>query len=354
MAIGDESDLSIGLPPGTLVAHERTVVPDHIHVIHYTPDAWEEADYASVEEVLPYRERDGVTWLNIDGLGNVELVRKIGEAFGLHPLALEDSLHTRQRPKVDDYESAVYVAMRMLHYEHQLESEQVSLFLGTNFVITFQEHPGDCFETVRQRIRKSTGLVRRNGADYLMYALLDAIVDNYFPFLESLGERVEELEIEVVSSPSQQTLGHVREIKRDMLTVRRCVWPLRDAINAMIRDDNPLIGRNTRVYLRDCYDHTVHLLDIVETYRELAAGLMDVYLSSLSNKMNEIMKVLTIIATIFIPLTFLAGVYGMNFHYMPELEWQYGYALTWGVMITVAGIMLLVFRRMGWLGRTRK
>ena len=339
-----------GLPPGTLAPPPGAEAPATIQVIHYTQDAVDEVDVDAVGDAARFRDRGGVTWINVNGLGDAGMVGEIGQSFGLHPLALEDALHVRQRPKVDDYESHIYAVIRMLHYEEAVETEQVSVFLGTDFVITFQEHPGDCLEPVRQRLRKGTGQLRHQGAGYLMYAILDAVIDGYFPFLESLGEIVEELEQEVVSNPTRQTLGRVHDIKRDLLNVRRSVWPLRDAINSLIREESSLVGDVARLYFRDCYDHAVQVLDIVETYRELAGGLMDVYLSSVSNRMNEVMKVLTVIATIFIPLTFIAGVYGMNFERMPELKWAWGYPVVWTVMIVLAIVMLVLFRRRGWLG----
>lgn len=339
-----------GLPPSTLLAPEDARVPKSIHVFHYDAGSLEETDVAFADDLARYKEADEVTWVNVDGLGNVDIIRRIGELFDLHPLALEDVLTTHQRPKVNEYGSHLYVVLRMLHFEEQVETEQVSIFMGRHFVITFQEHPGDCLEPVRIRLRKGTGQLRRQDADYLMYAIIDTVIDNYFPFLEQVGEVVQELEDKVVDRPTRQTLGRVHEIKRDLLDVRRALWPLREVVNGLVRDENPLIGKNTRVYLRDCYDHTIQVLDVVETYRELASGLMDVYLSSVSNKMNEVMKVLTVIATIFIPLTFVAGIYGMNFEAMPELKWPWGYPLVWAVMVLVAVVMLLFFRRRGWLG----
>jgi magnesium transporter len=286
----------------------------------------------------------------VDGLGDAEIIRSIGQLFDLHPLALEDVLSLHQRPKVDDYDTYLYLVVRMLHYGERVETEQISLFLGPGLVLTFQEEPGDCLDPIRERIRKGGGRLRHESADYLLYAILDALVDNYFPFLEQLGEVLESLEDEVVANPTRPTLGRVYDIKRDLLNVRRSLWPLRDALGALVHEDSPLLGRVTRLYLRDCYDHTLRVVDIIETYRELAAGLMEVYLSSVSNKLNEVMKVLTVISTIFIPLTFIAGVYGMNFRHMPELEWPWGYSLVWGIMIGAAAVMLVLFRRKGWLG----
>jgi len=343
-----------GLPPGTLAAPAGAHAPDTLQVIHYTADALEEQEVASAAEAAAFREKQGVTWVNVDGLGNVELLAELGERFGLHPLALEDVVSVPQRPKVDDYDSHLYAVVRMLQYDQALETEQVSVFLGNDFVITFQERPGDCLEPVRARLRKGTGQLRRQGAGYLMYAVLDAIIDGYFPFLERIGEVAEELEDAVVDRPVRATLNRVHAIKRDLLDVRRALWPLRDAINSLLRDESPLLGDTARLYLRDCYDHAVQALDVVETHRELAGGLMDVYLSSISNKMNEVMKVLTIIATIFIPLTFVAGIYGMNFEKMPELTWAWGYPAVWLVMIAISVVMLLIFRHIGWLGGKRE
>jgi magnesium transporter len=345
-----------GLPPGTLAAPAGAHVPTSFHVIHYTRDGLDEVELATAAELTPYIGKEGVTWVNVNGLGNAELIRGLGELLELHLLALEDTLSVPQRPKVDDYGTHLFAVIRMLHFaaagpSAAIETEQVSVFLGRNFVVTVQEHPGDCLDPVRHRLRTATGQIRRQGADYLMYTILDAVIDHYFPFLEAMGEVVEELEDLVVEQPSRQILGRIHDVKRRLLEVRRAIWPLRDAINSLLRGDSALVRKPTQLYLRDCYDHTVQVLDIVETYRELAGGLMDVYLSSVSNKMNEVMKVLTVIATIFIPLTFIAGIYGMNFKNMPELGLRWAYFAVWGVMVAVAITMLLMFRRRGWLGR---
>jgi len=345
-----------GMPPGTLTPLAGAIVPKGIHVIHYTPDAVEEVDLCTPSEVAPYKDRPGVTWVNVDGLGDVAVIRELGHLFNLHPLALEDVLNVPQRPKIDSYEDHLFLVTRMLEYNDALHAEQVSLFLGRNFVLTFQEDVGDCLEPIRDHIRKGSGQLRRLGADYLMYAILDATVDHYFPFLESFGETVEELEDLVVEQPTKQTLADIHEVRRDLLNVRRCIWPLRDVVADLLRDESPLIAKATRVYLRDVHQHVVYLLDLVETYREVTASLMDVYISSVSNKLNEVMKVLTIIATIFMPLTFIAGVYGMNFNTsksplnMPELNWYWGYVAFWGLILLTSTVMLLLFRRKGWLG----
>jgi magnesium transporter len=341
-----------GLAPGTLSAPPDAVTPEKLQVIHYTASDIDEFETRDVERVREVHERTGVTWINLNGLGNVALLEGLGQLFGIHPLAMEDTLSVRQRPKVDDYDTHLYIVLRMLHFEHKVETEQVSIFLGDGWVLTVQEKPGDCLDPVRERLRKSVGQIRSRDSSYLMYTILDAIVDHYFPFLEHVGEAVEDLEDQVLASPTRNTLRDVRSIKRQLLEVRRAIWPLRDAVNVLIRDESPLVHEDTKVYLRDCYDHTVRVLDIVETDREVAGGLMDIYLSSLSNKMNEVMKVLTIIATIFIPLTFIAGIYGMNFQVMPELKWRFGYLAVWIVMIVLGVIMLVLFRRVGWLGGT--
>jgi magnesium transporter len=338
-----------GLPPSTLIGPEGAFVPKSLHVFHYTADSLEEVDVASAAEAAKYKDQEGITWVNVDGLGSSDMIRELGNLFGLHPLAQEDVLSVPQRPKVDDYDSHIFAVIRMLHYEEALETEQVSAFLGSNFVITIQERPGDCLDPVRDRLRKGAGQIRRMGPDCLLHAILDTIIDNYFPFLERVGEAVEDLENDVIRNPSRRTIGRVHDVKRDLLDVRRSIWPLRDAVNTLLRDESPLIDKTTRLYLRDCYDHTIRVLDILEIHREIAGGLMDIYLSSLSNKMNEVMKVLTVIATIFIPLTFIVGVYGMNFEAMPELHWVWGYPLVWVIMLLVALGMLLFFYRKGWL-----
>ena len=344
-----------GTAPGTLRAPEvRRAEKVVIHVISFGPDRIEERDLESVEEAFPYRDAPGVTWIDVTGLHDLELLRKLGEHFGLHPLALEDVLNVGQRPKIDDYETHQFIVMKEPHWDGALELEQVSLFLGKSYVISFQEMPGDCFDPIRERIRKEKGRMRKMGADYLAYALIDELVDESFPVLEKLGERIEELEEAVLANPTRDTLLAIRQVKHDLLYLRRAAWPQREVIHAMQREDTRFVHKDTRVYLRDLYDHAVQILDIIESYRDLVGGMFDVYLSSLSNRMNEIMKVLTIISTIFIPLTFIAGVYGMNFDTsaspwsMPELHWRYGYLVALTVMGAIALAMLLYFRRRKW------
>jgi magnesium transporter len=330
----------------------EVTVPRAIHVFHYTAEALEETDVQFAEDLARFRSAGGVTWVNVDGLGNPDLVREIGRVFDLHDLALEDVCSLRQRPKVEHYPTHLYVVMKALHYEEAFWTEQVSIFLGPGFVLTFHERPGDALEPVRERLRSATGPLRREGADYLLYAIVDAIVDGYFPFLERVGGTVEEVEDEVVSKPTRRTVGRIHEIKRDLFDVRRVAWPLRDALNVLLRDEPAVVGKTARLYLRDCYDHVVLVLDIVETYRDLVGSLTDVYISSIDLRMQEIMKVLTVIATIFMPLSFIAGVYGMNFRNMPELGLAWGYPAALALMALIAIVMLVWFHRKGWLRRT--
>lgn len=339
----------VGLSPGTLVhVGEKKTEYIRIQLVNYNEESYEEKELAAIEECVPFRDKPAVTWINIEGLHDVDVIRKIGDCFGLHPLVLEDIAHTEQRPKMDDFESYIFVISQMLFFdeeEDQIKSEQFSVILGHNFVISFQEVFVDMFDPLKDRIRKGKGRIRRMGADYLMYALLDAIVDNYFIVLEKIGERVEALEDGLISNPGPSMLQSIHNLKRELIFLRKAVWPLRELISRLERGESSLIQDQTTVFLRDIYDHTIQVIDTVETLRDIVSGMLEVYLSSVSNRMNEIMKVLTIIATIFIPLTFIAGIYGMNFKYMPELEWHWGYFLTLGIMLIIFGGMLIWFRR---------
>jgi magnesium transporter len=296
-------------------------------------------------------------WINTDGLGDAEMISGLGGVLGLHPLSLEDIVNVHQRPKLEQYDEYAFVVVRMAELPEagELVTEQFCLVLGQNFVATFQERPGDCLGPVRDRIRKQRGRVRKFGPDYLAYALLDAVVDSYFPLLERLGDRLEQLEDLVLANRGRDTPRRLLAARHDLLTLRRAIWPLREALSSLYRDESPFISDSTRVYLRDCYDHTVQLLDMVEAYREVTSGLMDIHLSTISNRMNEIMKVLTVIATIFIPLTFISSIYGMNFDpdtspwNMPELRWRWGYPFALGIMAAVIVGLLLFFRTRGWL-----
>jgi magnesium transporter len=344
-----------GTAPGTLNPPDwPSTSPTRVTIIDYGPDHLTERHCERFEEILEFRDTPSVTWINIEGLHDVELLRSLGAAFGFHPLTLEDVLNCGQRPKVESYGAYHFMVLKSLRLREELEVEQISFFLSGNYIITLQEVPGDSFEAVRQRIRQGKGLIRKAGPDYLAYALIDALIDEFFPVLESYGERIEELESELVLRPSPAYLRTVYKIKRELLVLRRMAWPEREVINALQRDESKLIHPDTQVFLRDCYDHTVQVIDMIETYRDLAAGMLDVYLSSTSNRMNEIMKVLTVISTIFIPLNFIAGVYGMNFDpqrspfNMPELEWRYGYLAVLSLMASVAIGLIFFFRRKGW------
>jgi len=293
-----------------------------------------------------------VSWINIDGLGDVAMLRELADHFGLHPLALEDVLRTVQRPKIEEYEDHFFIVVQVPFWDGPLDVdfEQVSLFLGTNFLITIQEDASrDVFDPIRARLRSGRGFARTRGHDYLAYALLDVAVDRFFPVLEPLGEAIEALEDELLETPAKKSVVKLHELKRALLLLRRNAWPMRDLVSALSRDDFNLITRETRVFLRDCYDHSVQIMDMVEGYRDLSTSMMDIYLSSLAMRTNEIMRVLTVVSTIFIPLTFIAGVYGMNFEDMPELKMAHAYPVCLGLMVLIAVGMLALFRRKGWL-----
>jgi len=342
-----------GLPPGTLVhIGERKAEFVRITVIDYNEQNFQEKEVSAVEECLPFKATPTVTWINIDGLHKIELIEKLGKEFDLHPLILEDILNTGQRPKFEDLGNNVFIVLKMLSYSDEkqtIQSEQVSLVVGPNFVISFQESVGDVFEQIRDRIRNSKGRIRKTGSDYLTYVLLDAIVDNYFLILEKFGEKIEYMGEELVAEPTEKTLQQIHSLKREMIFLRKSVWPLRELISSLERSESSLIKESTGIYLRDVYDHTIQVIDTVETFRDMVSGMLDIYLSSISNKMNAVMKVLTIIATIFIPLTFIAGIYGMNFKYMPELEWRWAYPVIWLIIAVIAICMLIYFRRKKWL-----
>jgi magnesium transporter len=345
-----------GAPPGTLLADPNSPHPT-IRILAYGPDDLIEQEVNNPQQVRNFLDKWPVLWVDVEGLGHAETISELGEIFAIHRLALEDVLNVHQRPKVEPYGDYHFIVTRMARFNGRVETEQLTLFLGENFVLTFQEgQPGDCLEMIRERIRQRRGRIREAGLDYLAYALLDAVVDGYFPILEEYGERLETLEDEIVTQPSSDTVARIHEIRRDLLTVRRAMWPQREMFNALLREELEMVTNETRLYLRDCYDHTTQIIDLVETYRELGADLTDVYLSSISNRTNEIMRVLTVIATIFIPLTFIAGVYGMNFNTsasplnMPELNWFLGYPLVLLLMFGIAIGQLAFFRTRGWLG----
>ncbi len=346
-----------GSAPGTLNI-EADASPPTIFLIDYSESNAIRIKIDDPEDCIAYLDKESVSWVDVQGLGSEAVLRQIGQVFDLHPLVLEDVVNVPQRPKVDEFDDQLLVIARMVTPRESgrgFVAEQVSLILSKHYLLTVQEEPDyDCFGPVRDRIRTAKGTIRQHQADYLAYSLIDAIIDGYFPVLEDYGELLEELEEEVIENPTRQSLEKIHRIKRELLSLRRAIWPQRDSINSLIRDGNHLIGDEVRVYLRDCYDHTVQVIDMVETYREVASSLMDVYVSSVGNKMNEVMKFLTIVSTIFIPLTFIAGVYGMNFNpeksplNMPELNWYWGYPLCLALMGGIAAVLILYFRRKGW------
>lgn len=348
-----------GMSPGTLVYTGRQrIQPPRIHVIDYNTDHVEEDPNASLESALAYRDSATTTWINVNVLHDVSLVKRVGDHYGVHPLVQEDILNAQHRPKAEAHEGFVFVTLKMLTYDaasRTVLAEQVSLVFGKGFVLSFQETDGDVLDPVRKRLRGQRGRIHQSGADYLAYALLDCLVDHYFAVLEHIGDDIDRIEAEVTSRPDEDSLREIHRLKQEMLVLRQAAWPLREAVNTLIRSETPLIQHTTHIFLRDVYDHTVQVIDTIETYREMLGGLLDVYLSSVSNRMNDIMKVLTLIATIFIPLTFIAGVYGMNFNpaagrwSMPELNWEWGYAAVWVVMLAVAVALIVFFKRKRWL-----
>ncbi len=344
-----------GAAPGTLSADPDAPKPS-ISLMAFDTEDLIEKSIEDPGEIPGYLQKYPVTWINVDGLGDAETIRAIGEALGLHPLSLEDVLNAHQRAKLEEYGEYLYVVARQVQPADEIQTEQISVFLGARFVVTLQEEAGDCFDPVRDRIRKAFGRVRKANADYLAYAVLDAVVDHYFPVLESVSDRLEMLEEEAIHAPRSDLPARLQRARHDLLTLRRAVWPLREVLSTLYRDESPLVTADTRVYLRDCYDHVIQVIDVLETHREIASGLMDIYLSNVSHRMNEVMKVLTVIATIFIPLTFVSSIYGMNFDTrrspwnMPELEWRYGYIFALVLMLVMALLLLAYFRRKGWLG----
>ena len=348
------SKIHLGKPPGTLTINPSASQP-LLRLFAFNADNYTEQAISNLAEIDAYRKDNQIIWLNVDGLGDADTIKHIAKMFNLHRLAVEDITNIHQRAKFEDYPQHLFLVVRMASWNQSIDTEQVSIFFGQGFVITFQEHPGDCLEPVRERIRNSKGRIRTASADYLAYAILDAIVDAYYPILEEFGDRIEQVENSISDNCSEKDIETIRQIKRDLLHFRRAVWPLRDAVNTFFREESPLITADTHIYIRDCYDHTIQIIDLLESYRELSSGLMDIYMSSMGNRMNEVMKVLTIFASIFIPLTFIAGIYGMNFNTelskwnMPELNWKFGYAYAWGLMLIVTGCMLVFFYRKGWI-----
>jgi magnesium transporter len=342
-----------GTSPGTLVpAPEKKSAKSRITLIAYDQDHYLKKEIESIEEALPLKDSPSVTWINIDGLHDIALIESIGRQFGIHPLTQEDIVNLGQRPKAEDFDDYIYIVFKMLSYRDgtdQIESEQVSLILGSNFLISFQEVPGDVMAPVRERIEKGKGRIRKAGCGYLAYALIDSVVDHYFLVLEAFGEKIEALEAELLSDPTPNSLQHLYAMKRDVIFFRKQVWPIREMLNRIVKEESPLIDKSVDVFISDVYDHTIQIIDTIESFRDLMAGLLDIYLSTISNRMNAIMKMLTIMATIFIPLTFIAGIYGMNFDYMPELKWHWAYPTLWAIFISIFVGMLAWFKHKKWL-----
>ncbi len=343
-----------GLPPGTVVyAGDRPSVPTRITVMDYDANTFKEQMLDNIEEAFACKTSQTTTWINIDGLSDTGIVEKIGRNFDLHPLVLEDIVVPSQRPKLEDYDDYLYIVVRMFRYDHahnEVLSEQISMILRNNCLITFQETVGDVFDNVRDRLRGNKGRARKMGVDYLAYCLIDAIVDNYFSVLDTYSEKVERLEDDLLSSPEPHTLSKIHEFKRELTLLRKNVWPMRELTAALQRTDSQLFQESTKIYLRDVYDHTIQIIDTIESLRDIVASLLEIYLSSLNTKMNAQMKMLSLIATIFMPLSFFAGVYGMNFEHFPELhsKWTYPYGF-WGLIVTVASTMVVIFKRQRWL-----
>lgn len=341
-----------GAAPGTLIP-DPAARKSTINYWRYDREHCVEQQNCTLEQLQPLTNSTEVVWVDVVGLGDGGLLQQIGERFGIHPLALEDVVNVHQRSKVENYDNHLYVVVRMTTEERGADTEQVSIFHSPGLVLTFQERPGDCFEPVRERVRRAKGRLRSMAADYLLYALIDAVVDSYFPLLEQYGDRLEKIEHQIITDPNSACIEHLHSLRRDLLALRRAIWPTRDMLAALPREESEFITEPTRLFLRDAHDHTIQLIDIVETYREIAAGLIEIYLSSLSTKLNEVMKVLTLMATVFLPLTFITSLYGMNFDRgspwnMPELGWRLGYPYALGVMVIAAGSLLYYFWRKGW------
>lgn len=341
----------IGLAPGTMVyTGDKQNTNTFIEVFDYTKKAFTEEKFTTIEECFKFKETKSVTWINIDGLNNIDAIKKIGDHYNLHPLILEDIVQTQQRPKIEEYEDALFVVFKMLYYENnQLMVEHISLVLGDTYVLSFQEADGDVFGPIRDRIRFDKGIIRSHGPDYLLYTLMDSVIDHYFLIIETLGEKIEHIEERLFSQSNDNTVLDILNLKKEALKIRRSIFPLREVVSKLEKAETDLVQDTMKNYFRDLYDHTIQVIETIEIYREMLWGLMDMHMTNISNKMNEVMKVLTIVATIFIPLTFIAGIYGMNFENMPELKSDYGYPVFWGVIITLFSLMFYYFKRKKWL-----
>ena len=344
----------LGLSPGTLIhVGDQKIENVKISMMNYDQGQLIEKEIENVEDSFPYRDTPPVTWINVDGLHDVDIIEKIGRHFGIHPLTLEDIVNTGHRPKAEDFEDYEYIVLKMLTYDenhNHISAEQISFILGPHFLISFQETEGDVFNFVRERIRKAKGRIRKSGCDYLAYALIDAVVDHYFLVLEKMGEKIERLEEDLLGdTQADKPLQIVHHLKREMIFFRKQVWPIREILSYLMKEETSLIQETTQIFIRDLYDHTIQVMDTIESFRDVVSGLQDLYLSAVSNRMNEVMKVLTIMATIFIPLTFIAGIYGMNFEYMPELKWHWAYPALWILLLAIAVFMIFWFKKKKWL-----
>jgi magnesium transporter len=343
----------IGLSPGTLIhIGDKKIGEVKISLMNYDQGQLLEKELTSIEDAFPYKDTPPVTWINVDGLHDVDVIDRIGRHFGIHPLTLEDIVNTGHRPKAEDFEDYDYIVLKMLTYDEEkshIKAGQISFVLGPHYLISFQETEGDVFNFVRERIRRAKGRIRKSGCDYLVYALIDAIVDHYFLVLEKMGEKIELLEVELLENTQTENLQTIHHLKREMIFFRKQVWPLREILSTLMKEEASLIQETTQIFIRDLYDHTIQVMDTIESFRDVLSGLQDLYLSTVSNRMNEVMKVLTIMATIFIPLTFIAGIYGMNFEYMPELKWHWSYPMLWVLLVAIFVFMLFWFRKKKWL-----
>jgi magnesium transporter len=341
-----------GTSPGTLVhIGERRAEKTRIRIMDYDVGQIREKEVEEIEECFPFKEEPTVTWINIDGLHDVGLIEKIGRHFDVHHLILEDIVHCGTRPKIEEFDTFTFIVFKMLDYDEETDGivdEQFSIILGQNFVLSFQEREGTVFNPLRERIRNAKNRIRRKGAEYLTYALIDTVVDNYFLILETLGDKIDELDEELLTSMAQETFQAINRMKRKLITLRRAVNPLKELINTVQKEEFDLINERNVIFFKDIHDHAVQIQETIDTFRELTSGLHDIFLNNVNNRTNEIMKTLTITATIFIPLTFVAGIYGMNFKYIPELEWRWGYFGFWGLIIGIVGIMFCYFKRKNW------
>ncbi|GAA5032364.1 cobalt/magnesium transport protein CorA [Marivirga lumbricoides] len=348
-----DSHKRAGLPPGQpFYTGVRTDIPFSISVFSYSATDIIEKENISIEELKALSDSEKYLWVNIEGIHHVDEVKSICDFYEIHPLTMEDILSVEQRPQIDESENYLFIALKMLQFDQENRKtlgEQVSFILRENMVITFQEKKGDTFEAVRVRLRAGKGRIRNGGSDYLLYALIDTVVDNYFVVLEKFGDELEEIEERIMLEGRKRDFSMLYELKREMIHIRRSVWPLREVVSKLERDDIKLVKKSTRVYIRDVYDHTIQAIDSVETYRDFISSLSDLYQSVISNKLNEVMKTLTILSAIFIPLTFIAGVYGINFENVPEFSWDYGYAYFWGLIIVVGGLTGLIFKIKRWI-----